>query len=397
MKRIVIWTMLVACMLMAVSPVQAATANTKVNIVVDEKQLSLDVAPYIENNRVLVPVRGVFEKLGLGVSWDQKNRKAVVTGEGTDIELKLGSKNVTVNGKAKAIDVPVTMKDNRLFIPLRFVAENSGVFVKWNQASKTVQLKTNVVKDTEGFLKRLAEVELNSFSGDMQIEQTMSMDNEVMTMMLDMKMDMILDPLGYYQSMSMEMEGLEEGMTTETYLTKDGFFVFDSSLGKWIKYDDEMYEEIVGLSNQQLDPTAQFELMTKYYESVVVLENDDTYELHMSISGDGFQDLLSEMLGMPGLGLEGEDLFGESNIDVKKMEIVSVLDKETLFPVAESLDSVMSITVEGETVEISQKGEFSYSNHNELEEIVIPQDIIDEAISMEEALAEFEAEFEQAS
>ncbi|WP_207634156.1 DUF6612 family protein, partial [Halalkalibacter urbisdiaboli] len=188
-----------------------------------------------------------------------------------------------------------------------------------------------------------------------------------------------------------------EGMTTETYLTKDGFFVFDSSLGKWIKYDDEMYEEIVGLSNQQLDPTAQFELMTKYYESVVVLENDDTYELHMSISGDGFQDLLSEMLGMPGLGLEGEDLFGESNIDVKKMEIVSVLDKETLFPVAESLDSVMSITVEGETVEISQKGEFSYSNHNELEEIVIPQDIIDEAISMEEALAEFEAEFEQAS
>ncbi len=389
--------MLVACMLMAVSPVQAATANTKVNIVVDEKQLSLDVAPYIENNRVLVPVRGVFEKLGLGVSWDQKNRKAVVTGEGTDIELKLGSKNVTVNGKAKAIDVPVTMKDNRLFIPLRFVAENSGVFVKWNQASKTVQLKTNVVKDTEGFLKRLAEVELNSFSGDMQIEQTMSMDNEVMTMMLDMKMDMILDPLGYYQSMSMEMEGLEEGMTTETYLTKDGFFVFDSSLGKWIKYDDEMYEEIVGLSNQQLDPTAQFELMTKYYESVVVLENDDTYELHMSISGDGFQDLLSEMLGMPGLGLEGEDLFGESNIDVKKMEIVSVLDKETLFPVAESLDSVMSITVEGETVEISQKGEFSYSNHNELEEIVIPQDIIDEAISMEEALAEFEAEFEQAS
>lgn len=388
MKRLTLWSVIVAFLFMLVSPVQAATKSSDVSIVLNGQKVTFDVNPHLEEGRVLVPVRGVFEKLGLEVSWDQPTKTAIIQNEEKTITMKLGEKVVQVNGKDTTIDTSVSIKGDRLFIPVRFVSATFGGNVKWVPASKIVHIATGSFdEDTKALLAKMSGMELNSFSTNMDILQTMSMMGEEITVDMNLNMDMVVDPLGMYQYMSMNMEELgDEEMTSESYFTKDGFYSYDSMIAQWVKYDDEMTLELLDLSNYQMDPIAQFEMMEKYYQNVVIIEHKDTYVLQTSISGDGFQDLLDEMLNIPGLGLGGDlDSAGfELDMTINQMDMVTVIDKETLYPLSGTMVSDMTMGIEGEEINIAQDVKYTYSNFNEIEEIVIPQEVIDKAVSFEE-------------
>jgi hypothetical protein len=391
LKRLALWTMIMACFVMLFSPLQAFAASSKVQVVVDDEVLKLDVAPYIKDNRVLVPVRSVFEELGLLVKWKQSTKTATITDGVTTIEMKLGQKTVKVNGKATKIDTAVSIKDNRVFIPLRFVTENTDGDVKWNQAKKTVYISTSALdKETKEFLSKVAQaqVEMNSFSANMKIKQAMDIGGEKITTDMVIDMDAVLDPIGIYQSMKMAMEGPEgEELSTQSYMTKDGYYVYESN--QWIKYDEEMLGDLEDLTQNQLDPNVQIELMEKFYKGVKIVENDKTYELRMSVSGNGFQELLDEILNLSDLGLE-EDILAGIDMKIDKMYIVTVLDKETLYPLSGTMDSDITIGIEGEKMSISQQAEYTYSNINKLSEIKIPQEVIDSAVPFEEVYGDLE-------
>lgn len=386
MKRLKLWTMAIACILMLVTPLQAFAASPKVKVVVDGQAINLDVAPYIENNRVLVPVRGVFEILGLEVKWNQASKTATIKGDSSTIVMQLGKKEVKVNGKAVKIDTPVSLHKNSLFIPVRFVTEHSGGNVKWNQATKTVTLSSSKVdSQTKDFLTKVAQVKMNSFSMNAKIKQSMNFMGESMNADMALDMDVVLDPIGFYQSLSMTMDGLEgEDLSTKAYMTKDGYYTYDSLTNQWMKFDDDMVSELQDLSDMQMDPNEQLELMTRYYQNVKIVEKANTYELHMSISGEGFQDLLNEVLSLTDLGLE-EELLEGFDMNIKKMDMVSVYDKQTLYPLSGSLDSDITMVMEGEEMTMTQKADFTYSNINQLKEITIPAEVIDSAIPFEEA------------
>ncbi len=402
LKRVVVWMMLVACFTLVAAPLQAAAATQSVKVIIDEKPLKLvnSPAPFVEKGRTLVPVRGVFEQLGLNVKWNQKANTATITGNNVTIQMKPNAKQVTVNGKTKTVDVPVKMKNNRLFIPLRFVSEEAGVGVKWDQKANTVYLtsasKGNLVADTDAFLKKLIEAneKLTSFSTEMDIEQAMTFDGETMNMDMSLLMDIVMDPLGFYQEMSMSMEELDGvDLSMKSYFTKDGLYTYESDTDQWIKYDDDLFEELIGLSDLQMDPKAQFELMSKFVKDLKVYELDNAYEMHFNISNAGFEELLDFVLDFADLGLEDEDFADlgiEFNID--KMSIVTTVDKETYFPISEKMDSKMTVSFEGETISIVQKASGKYSKHNQVKEIVIPKEVIDSAISFEEYLEQLDLE-----
>ncbi|MFJ5623510.1 DUF6612 family protein [Peribacillus loiseleuriae] len=392
MKRVVVWTLLVACIFMLISPFQASAASQKVKVVVNGEVLKLDAAPYMKDNRVLVPIRGVFEKLGLKVNWNQSAKTATIKSDDTAIIMTLGKKEVQVNGKTTKIDTAVSIKENRLFIPVRFVIENSGANVKWSQADQTVHITTNSAKEAaiKAFLSKVAQTKINSLSTNMKIKQSMNFSGEKINADMNLDMDMVLDPLGIYQVMSMAIDELgDEKITTKSYLTKDGFYVHDSANDQWVKYDDQMVNELLKLSDYQMNPNAQFEIMQRYYKDVKVIEKNNTYELHTSLSGDGFQELLAEILNLSGLGI-GEDLFAGIEMSIKKMEMVTILDKKNLYPLSGSMESDMTMTVDGEKMNIVQEVEYSYSNINKLKAITIPQEVIDKAVPFKEMYPELE-------
>lgn len=115
-----------------------AGAETPIDIVVNGKYIKMDSAPFLENDRTLVPVRFVSEALGSTVSWDQSKGQVAIQERGTDIKINVGSRAATVNGKTVYMDAPARVVNNRAYVPVRFVSEHQGAAVSWNQKACTV-------------------------------------------------------------------------------------------------------------------------------------------------------------------------------------------------------------------------------------------------------------------
>lgn len=92
------------------------------NNVVDMK----DAAPFAQNNRTYVPFRALGEALGATVDYDQTAKTVTYKLGSSEIVMTLDSKDYTVNGVKKTMDVAPFAKDNRTYVPVRFVGEALG-------------------------------------------------------------------------------------------------------------------------------------------------------------------------------------------------------------------------------------------------------------------------------
>ncbi len=102
------------------------------------EQKILEAAPYLRNNRVMVPVRLVAEALGGSVTWSASNRTITVRTSGKTVVLTVGRSAATVNGRRTILDAPVEIHRGRAFVPVRFIAEALGFQVEWDGTQRAV-------------------------------------------------------------------------------------------------------------------------------------------------------------------------------------------------------------------------------------------------------------------
>lgn len=84
-----------------------------------------------ENDRLLVPLRGVFEAAGATVDWKGATNTVEITGQGTTIVMIVNNMWATVNGNGVQLDVPPRLVGGRVHIPLRFAGEALGRRVEY--------------------------------------------------------------------------------------------------------------------------------------------------------------------------------------------------------------------------------------------------------------------------
>lgn len=116
------------------------TATIKVFI--NGKQQYYDQAPILENGRVLVPVRGVFESFKATVNFDEQTREIYAVKGETTVWLKIGSKQAKINDQIVILDSPAKIKNGRTFVPLRFIGESLGCLVEWDGTNNQVFINT---------------------------------------------------------------------------------------------------------------------------------------------------------------------------------------------------------------------------------------------------------------
>ncbi|WP_408008445.1 stalk domain-containing protein [Pseudalkalibacillus sp. A8] len=119
----------------------------EVTVKIDGETQNFDQPAILENYRTLVPLRGVFEKLGANVYWTQSTQTVRVTKDDTEVTLKIGSKTAAVNGEKVTLDVAPKLVNYRTMVPLRFVTEALGARVTWD--SKTLTASIHTVKEEE--------------------------------------------------------------------------------------------------------------------------------------------------------------------------------------------------------------------------------------------------------
>lgn len=129
----------------ACSPSMAADRKT-VSVVVNNTPI--EQSGIIQDNRTLVPVRGVFEWLGYTVNWDAETKTASLYGNNFVIEIQSGANYFTcLNSKTKATakitpDVPQQIIDGHFYIPLRAISEATGAAVDWDSANSCAIITT---------------------------------------------------------------------------------------------------------------------------------------------------------------------------------------------------------------------------------------------------------------
>ncbi|MGE5702004.1 MAG: family 10 glycosylhydrolase, partial [Clostridia bacterium] len=123
--------------------VHAQTPST-ISIYLDGQKVNSDVSPYIipKVNVTMVPLRVISEGLGAEVSWSQSTQTAMIQQASTHISMGVGKRTALVNDASITLDASVQNKQGRVMVPIRFVAENLGLQVNWDQPSKTILLQT---------------------------------------------------------------------------------------------------------------------------------------------------------------------------------------------------------------------------------------------------------------
>ncbi len=101
----------------------------------------MDTAPFIKDDRTFVPIRFVSENLGAKVYWDGGKREVKIESIDKIIILKIGSKEISTNGKSFLMDTAPFIKDDRTFVPIRFVSENLGAKVYWDGGKREVKIE----------------------------------------------------------------------------------------------------------------------------------------------------------------------------------------------------------------------------------------------------------------
>ncbi len=115
----------------------------KVTLVVEDEELNnLPMPPVIFQNLTLVPAREVFEKLGAEVLWDSLNYEVTVNYNKNKLVLKINDKNALLNDNNISMDLAAKIINNKTMIPLRFVSENLGFDVNWDSASRTASVNS---------------------------------------------------------------------------------------------------------------------------------------------------------------------------------------------------------------------------------------------------------------
>lgn len=112
---------------------------------VNQTLRSMDTAPFISGERTFVPIRFLAESMGANVDWNDYEKKATISHDGEVIELWVGRNTARVNGSRCHIDTsnaqltPI-INNGRIMLPVRFITENLGFEVYWNDTSKEIIL-----------------------------------------------------------------------------------------------------------------------------------------------------------------------------------------------------------------------------------------------------------------
>ena len=116
---------------------RAAGADA-IRVFVNGNQIGFDQPPIERAGRVFVPLRGVFERLGASVVYD--NGLINASGDGHNIQLHIGQTAALVDGQTRYLDVAPFIVGQRTLVPLRFISESLGAGVQWDESSQSVQI-----------------------------------------------------------------------------------------------------------------------------------------------------------------------------------------------------------------------------------------------------------------
>ena len=141
MKKFVVFVLTLSIILTFLS--LNVYSEKTISVYLDNEKLEFDVNPKIVNDRTMVPMRIIFEKLGAEVTWDESTKTAHAFTYNYDIargvSITIGAPNMRdAYDTSIKLDAPAIIDNGRTLVPLRAISEAFGCTVQWNAETNTV-------------------------------------------------------------------------------------------------------------------------------------------------------------------------------------------------------------------------------------------------------------------
>ncbi len=215
-------------------------AQGQVKVRINNEVVSFNEAsPFVDsNNRTLVPLRLISEKLGADVKWDSDAQKVRVISEGKEAMLIVGQSKMVVNGEEKVMDTKPVVKEGRVFVPVKYIGEVLGVETKWIAKENTVAISNELPGSTivakvndEEIIARDIQVQLNYEKAMLlyqgQIDESYFETEEAKAYMKERKAEIvdyiIKNKVALVKGREMKLEPKSEEIMSEFNETKLGY------------------------------------------------------------------------------------------------------------------------------------------------------------------------------
>ena len=187
---------------------------------------------------------------------------------------------------------------------------------------------------------------------------------------------------------------ITQSMTNEEFqsMMDEAMSLFGDMIPEDLFIDSEAVEvtEATDVKEEQKEEAAVVEEETATEEVVeeAVADEEVTTEENAAVE-EATEETEEETV--EGEEIDLDSILGEVSISIDEFFIVTVIDKNTLFPVSTNGKTAMTIKVAGETVTLNQLISGIFSKFNEVKEIKVPEEIIKNAVILDldsEATAE---------
>lgn len=118
---------------------EAATHSPEIDIWIDDTKLHFNQRPLLIEDSIYLPLRELCNALGVAINYNEAQE--LITLEGNGVKISFGPEKKTALKNDKEIQMPQTILLNNVTLaPLRFLSEELGYFVQWDQETKTVYI-----------------------------------------------------------------------------------------------------------------------------------------------------------------------------------------------------------------------------------------------------------------
>jgi len=117
-----------------------AAPSPAVTVSLDGLPVTADVPPLVKQGRVFLPFRALAEAMCVTVSWDPSTRTVRAHDGKTALELAVGRPTAILNGAPVSLDAPPLAVSGRILLPLRFFGEAFGARVHWDSGTNSVRV-----------------------------------------------------------------------------------------------------------------------------------------------------------------------------------------------------------------------------------------------------------------
>ena len=223
-----------------------------------------------------------------------------------------------------------------------------------------------------------ASEDINSTVMDMEMKQEIiEGDNEPVQTQSTIHSKVVQEPIGLEQKINMTID--DQTISTEQYMTEEGFYMYEPAQKVWMKYS-EGHEELMAQlqADSGLDQTQTLSELQSFIEDFTFQQNNEEFILTLKADDDKFNSLVQEELSSAAVELDDVE-----NIEINDIEYEIFVDKKTYLPNQMNIVMNINMSADGQKVTLKQDIDTVYSDYNTIDSISIPEEALEQAVELE--------------